>query len=703
MIHRLRRLTGRGRVLSGAILLALLALRVWDPDPVTIVCDRTFDFYQVIQPRPTADTAVLVVDLDEASLAEFGQWPWPRTLVADLLANLFNAGAVVVGFDVVFAEPDRLSPDQIANQLVGLDSDTKAALLALPSNDAILADVFRQTRVVVGRAALPEPTAQQNTAAPARPAMANVGGDPDPFLPEFAGMLRNIPELEAAAAGHGMLSLTPELDGIVRRVPALLKVDGKIYPAFALEVLRVATGQTAMAIRTNEAGIDSVVIAGTRLPTDRNGRLWVHYAKRTGERVVSAASVLNRTAPNATIAGKLVLVGTSAVGLQDIKTTPLEGGVPGVEIHAQILDIILAQSFLIRPNFALGLELGVTLIVALIVIGLVPAVGAVWTLLVGGLAALVLIAGSWALYATQGLLIDATYPAAVAFAVYALLTYLSYIREELERRQVRAAFSQYMSPSLVAELAEHPDRLKLGGETKEMTILFCDVRGFTTISESYKADPQGLTTLINDLLTPLTDAILERRGTIDKYMGDCVMAFWNAPLDDPRHASNACQAALAMSAAIEQLNAKRRAQAEADGTAFLAVQVGVGVNTGTCVVGNMGSRQRFDYSVVGDAVNLASRLEGQSKPYGVTIVVGPETAATVGAEFALLELDLIAVKGKREAVCIFALLGNAEVRRDTAFRTLTEDHAALLKAYRGQDWPAARGLEHIRFRRNILH
>ena len=391
MIHWLRRLSGRGRVLGGAILLALLALRVWDPDPVTIVRDRAFDFYQVIQPRPAADTAVLVVDLDEASLAEFGQWPWPRTLVADLLANLFNAGAVVVGFDVVFAEPDRLSPDRIANQFVGLSGDTKAELQALPSNDAILADVFRQTRVVVGRAALPEPTAQQNTVAPARPAIANVGGDPDPFLPEFAGMLRNIPELESTAAGHGMLSLTPELDGIVRRVPALLKVDGKIYPTFALEVLRVATGQTAMAIRTNEAGVDSVVIAGARIPTDRNGRLWVHYAKRTGDRVVSAASVLNRTAPDETIAGKLVLVGTSAVGLQDIKTTTLEGGVPGVEIHAQILDMILAQSFLIRPNFALGLELGVTLIVALIVIGLVPAVGAIWTLLVGGFVALVLI------------------------------------------------------------------------------------------------------------------------------------------------------------------------------------------------------------------------------------------------------------------------------------------------------------------------
>ena len=683
------RLRGGSRALGLAMLLALLVLRVWDPTPLTIVRERTFDLYQLFSPRQPAATPVIVVDLDERSLAEYGQWPWPRTIVADLLAALTNAGAVVVGFDIIFAEPDRLSPDQIADQAFGLDDATRDQLRTLPSNDDVLADVFRQTRVVVGRAALAEPGAQAGSGRATAPSVVQIGGDPTPHLPRFAGLLRNVPILEATAAGHGLLSVAPELDGIVRRMPAVAYIDGEIYPALALEVLRVARRESTITIRTDAAGIDSVVIGRARIPTDRNGRIRVHHAKRDKNRVISAADVLNRTTPADRIKGKLVLVGTSAVGLQDIKTTPLETGVPGVEIQAQILDMMLTQSYLTRPNFALGLEVVAALAVSLIVILLIPTVGAIWTLLIGSGIAIALAAGSWLAYATLGLLIDSTYPAAAAFLIYATLTYLSYVREESERRQVRSAFSQYMSPSLVAELAANPDRLRLGGETKEMTFLFCDVRGFTAISESYKGDPQGLTTLINDLLTPLSDAILAHLGTIDKYMGDCVMAFWNAPLNDPEHATNACRAALAMTAAIDLLNAKHRDLAAAAATPFVEVQVGIGINTGDCVVGNMGSAQRFDYSVLGDAVNLASRLEGQSKTYGVNVIVGPDTATCVDATLALLELDLIAVKGKQEAVRVFALIGDETVRHDADFQALHANQGALLAAYRRQDWAAA--------------
>jgi adenylate cyclase len=277
-------------------------------------------------------------------------------------------------------------------------------------------------------------------------------------------------------------------------------------------------------------------------------------------------------------------------------------------------------------------------------------------------------------------------------ALYAVLAFTNYTREAAEKRQVRSAFGQYLSPALVEQLADQPDRLKLGGETRTMTFLFCDVRNFTAISESYKSDPQRLTTLINRLLTPLSDAILAHDGTIDKYMGDCVMAFWNAPMDVADHEAQACAAALDMLTALEALNAERRAEAEAAGTDYVPLRVGVGLNTGDCVVGNMGTATRFDYSVLGDAVNLAARLEAYSSEYGVTIVLGEETAARAAGNFALLELDRIAVKGKTEAVTIFGLLGDRTLRDSPDFQKLRDANAYMLAAYRARDWDRAERL-----------
>jgi adenylate cyclase len=274
-------------------------------------------------------------------------------------------------------------------------------------------------------------------------------------------------------------------------------------------------------------------------------------------------------------------------------------------------------------------------------------------------------------------------------ALYAVLAFSNYTREAAEKRQVRSAFGQYLSPSLVEQLAEHPEQLKLGGETKEMTFLFCDVRNFTAISESHKSDPQRLTALINRLLTPLSNAILAHNGTIDKYMGDCVMAFWNAPMDLPGHENHACAAALDMLKALDGLNAERRVEAETAGAPYAPLRVGIGLNTGECVVGNMGTATRFDYSVLGDAVNLAARLETYSTEYGVAVVMGEATAARVQDSVALLELDRVAVKGKSEAVTVYGLLGDNSVRINPAFASLVRANAAMLAAYRARDWDAA--------------
>ena len=298
---------------------------------------------------------------------------------------------------------------------------------------------------------------------------------------------------------------------------------------------------------------------------------------------------------------------------------------------------------------------------------------------------------SWIEYSVNLNLVDPTYPGITTFALYTLMTFMGYTKTAAEKKQVRGAFGQYLSPALVEQLAEEPDRLQLGGEMKEMTLLFADIRGFTTVSKQFKDGPQGLTTLINRFLTPMTDMILARNGTIDKYMGDCIMAFWNAPLDDAEHGRHACDSALAMFGELDTLNATIKAERESAGELFRPINIGIGLNSGECCVGNMGSGQRFDYSVLGDTVNLAARLEGQSKNYGVGIVIG-EATRDEAPQHASLELDLIKVKGKEEAVRIFSLLGDAAYRESAEFAALEDRHAAMLAAYRGQEWARARQL-----------
>ena len=323
-----------------------------------------------------------------------------------------------------------------------------------------------------------------------------------------------------------------------------------------------------------------------------------------------------------------------------------------------------------------------------------PITGAYWSLIVVVSSIGILAGYTWQEYQSQEL-IDLSYPILSTLLIYAVLVLTNYAKTSSEKRQIRSAFGQYLSPALVKQVADEPERLQLGGEMRDMTFLFCDVRGFTTISESFKSNPQGLTRLINRLLTPLTDVILARSGTIDKYMGDCIMAFWNAPIEDQNHVNNACKSALIMFNELAILNKELEDEARAEGRDPLPLNVGVGLNTGECVVGNMGSRQRFDYSVLGDAVNLASRLEGQSKNYGVDIVIGEDTNQVAKDNFATIELDLIAVKGKEEAVRIYALMGDEKQRDDPSFRNLCEQHENMLRTYRGQDWDAAHRLVEI--------
>lgn len=687
-------------LLPGAVLLGVLTARVSGWWWVETAQNKAFDAFQRLRPRPYEDTAVRVVDIDDESLRRLGQFPWPRTELARLLKRLTDLGAAAVAFDIVFAEPDRTSPARVARFLPAtpdLDS-VKERLASLEDHDVAFSRQLSRSPAVMGFALSTEP----NEIYPERKSVYSYGGDgPLAYLPDFSGAVANLPVLEKAASGVGAFSFVPDSDGVIRRAPLILRRGKHLYPGLAAEALRVAQGSAGYAVKSAGAsgeasfgahtGIAKIKIGRFVVPTDGEGRVWVHFpsVEDAQKRVIPAWKVFDKGFTRKEAEGRIFFVGTSAPGLKDLRVTPLNPAAAGVEVHAGIAEQMLLGHFLQRPDWADGAELLYMALLGLLVAGLLPFVGAAWCfpLALAGIA--VAVGASWKAFTDHRYLLDPVFPAGAVLLVYMVSSLVSYLKSEAERRQVKGAFSRYMSPALVEQLAKHPEQLKLGGETREMTFHFCDIRGFTTISEQF--EPTALTQFINQFLTPMTEILLKHQGFIDKYMGDCIMAFWNAPLPDPEHARNACRAALAMHERLAALNETWKAQAEASGRTFIPIHIGTGLNTGPCVVGNMGSEMRFDYSVLGDAVNLASRLEGQSKIYGVNIVVGPGTREQA-PEFAMLELDLIRVKGKTRPVNIYALLGGAELEASEVFRTLSELHGRMLSAYRSQKWDEARAL-----------
>jgi adenylate cyclase len=692
MIARWARRFGVARVVCIVLLFALVPLRLADPRPLEELRVRTFDLFQVLLPRVQTARPVAIVDIDEDSLKAIGQWPWPRTTVADLVTRITQLGGLAIGFDVIFAEPDRMSPAVAEQSFRGIDADTRAKLDSLPSNDDVFADAIKHSRVVVGQVGSPTPTPRTQADMAEQTGFAIRGPDPAPYLVTFPGLLRNVPAIEAAAAGRGLFSINPETDGIIRRVPVIMEAQGVLVPSLTMEMLRVVSHAGAILVRVNQAGIQAVAVPGLEVPTDRNGQFWVHFNKHDPARYVSAKDVLQGNVPTDRLRGRLVLIGTSAIGLLDLKTTPVDPVMPGVEVHAQILESVLTKSLLLNPNYAIGAELSAAVLFGLAIIIIAPMLSATIVVALGAALIAGLIGLSFYLFAAHNLLIDFTYPLISSWLIYLVLTFVNYFREQKQRQQIRSAFGYYLSPHMVEALARSPEKLVLGGEERRMTILFSDVRGFTTISEHYKDDPQGLTRLMNRFLTPLTNAIIERKGTIDKYIGDAIMAFWNAPVDDAEQEANACDAAFEMQARAAALNVELKREAEANGGIYMPLRIGIGLNTGPCVVGNMGSDFRFNYSVLGDTVNFASRLEARTKDYRLPLVIGSRTAEGAKQKFVTMEIDLIQVKGKTLPEAVFAVLGRADVEEDPRCGELREVNAQMLARFRKQDWDEALNL-----------
>jgi adenylate cyclase len=512
----------------------------------------------------------------------------------------------------------------------------------------------------------------------------------------FSGGLSNLPQLSEAASGLGFYSFPPSPDGIVRVVPLLGRGKDKLYPALSIEALRTAQGASSFVIRatgasgeadTGRPAMTALKVGSFEVPTGAMSEFRVYFSGLASVPRISAAEFLDPTkaATHANeVAGTIVLIGTSAVGLRDLVATPRSASQPGVEVHAEIIDQVIGGTFLTRPDWAPGAEIALAVLLTLILLVAVLSLGP----LLGAVAALLIIAGvlavSWFAFASGQLVLDPILASASVLSVYIVSTALLLLFTDRERQFVRRAFAFYLAPAMVERLAEDPAALALGGETREITILFSDIRGFTSLSE--KMDPQQITGLLNRFLTPMTDVLLKSGATIDKYIGDAIMAFWNAPLATPNHPRDACLATLGMFNALEEMN-------RSEGT---PIKIGVGLNTGTCCVGNLGSEQRFSYSAIGDSVNVASRVEGLTKQYGLPILITEYTAAHV-QDLALIEADRVRVVGRGEPLAIFTLLGDEAMAKTKEFEELRKVHDAMLVSYRaGRFAEAALAVESLR-------
>ena len=650
--------------------------------------NSAFDIFQNISPRESISAeSVLILDIDEESLSKLGQWPWPRTILSDLVDKTYLSA--VLGFDVVFAENDRTGSSELKKLYKNEESLLKI-LDQVPNSDNLFSNsIANHGTVVLG--AIPSNTLE-NSFKP-KFGLIEQGDDPRKFLTEFSGIQTNLKLLDEAAKGIGSMSIGNN-DSVIRKLPLFENINGSLVPSLSLEMLRVAIGASTFQIKSSnasgenafgeETGINNVKLGNLIIPTNDDGSVWIHYSDNPIKKM-PIWEVFSAKYQKEYFEGKILIVGASAPGLFDLRSTPLENNVPGVQIIANLTDQILAGQFLKRPDWMFGLEVITGLLLALLITFFIQFLGPTGGLMIflGGNSLSVI--GSYYIFNIYNYLIDPISPLVICLLAYLVVTFFNFLFTELERSKVRNAFSQYMSPVMVEKLAKSSESLKLGGERKEMTFLFSDIRGFTSISEKYKDDPEALTDLINKLLTVLSNEILITQGTIDKYMGDCIMAFWNAPSEDEEHREKSIEAAFAMSKALNVLNEEREKLKEEK------LSIGIGINTGDCIVGNMGSDKRFDYTVLGDSVNLASRLEGQSANYGMQIILGEETTKGVSQEkYTFFELDLIAVKGKSEPVSIYTVFDNKEILKDSNF---LEDHNEFLKNYRSQNWEQAR--DHI--------
>lgn len=659
-------------VAAGVVLYLLNTL------PLQTVRNAVFDQYQRWEAQPYQEAPVRIIDIDDESLARLGQWPWPRTRIADLLARLQSAGAAAIAFDIMFAEPDRTSPAAML-QTWKSTPGLRNALATLPDHDVELAQTIAHGSVVLGHAL------QHTGAVPdifARPfIVAEKGPSALPFLHTFAGTVTALPQLQDVAAGNGALTFVPDTDGVVRRVPLLLGLGDEIVPSLVAEALRVSQGIRNYTVTTSDeagAGLETVRIGALKIPTTAEGEMWVRFTQGGEARSIPAWKILAGEVPVETLRGQILLVGASAKGLLDLRFSPLGGVIPGVEVHAQALEQIIAGDPLSRPNWATGLEVLIILLGGLLVGFVALNAGALWSAVLVALALVGTFWGGWAAFSQHGWLLDPVTPGLSLLLVFILSSLQHHLASERRQRWVKQAFARYVSPNLVAHLVDHPGALELGGSRCECSFIFTDLAGFTSLME--KLDPTEAVSLLNVYLDNMIRIAFEHEGTLDRIVGDAVAIMFSAPVEQSDHRHRALRCAEAM----HQYASRYSAEANARGVPFGVTRIGI--HTGEVTVGNFGGSTIFDYRALGDPVNTASRLESVNKQLGTLVCVSEATLSGCN-NVSVRPVGKLVLKGKTQPLMVyepgFAMEKTATpvAEYTVAYELMAQQNAAAKEAF----------------------
>ena len=623
----------------------LLCVRIDNNDSVKTLRYKTWDYFQQIHPRDVISDSVTVVNITEEDIKKYGQWPWPRHVMAMLHAKIGDAGAVLINYNILFAEPDRMSGVEYLKSMPMTNELREELNKTLLDTDAVFSTVLRES----GRAVIMMSVKNQTGVELPSTTQIIEKGNVKPWLYEYLGIVSPTQKISAGVSGMGVNVTSPEPDAVVRKMPVLIRINGKIYPSMILENVRLLNGSKRIKVIAKEHGIDEVLVSKKAgIPVNHHAEMYINYAEPEKYIQMSASEIFSGEFNENKIKGRIVVIGMDAAGLSVLKYTP-HGLTTDQMISAQALDTLLTGKYLYRTPQADTYEIIFMALLGLLMIILVPRVSVLFSVplllfVTGGISY-----ASFMAYANKGWLIDPSFAVLFIFLIWSHGTYNNFATQSRLRKQIKKQFEHYLDPGMVKKLQKDPSLLKLGGETREMTFLFSDIRGFTPISEQYKGNPEGLTKLINRFLTRMTDVIIANGGTIDKFMGDCIMAFWNAPIHNSKHRELAIKSAIEMTKELADLNMNLQAEG------LPQINIGIGINTGEALVGNMGSEQRFDYSVIGDAVNLASRLESSSKTLGKTIVIGEATRHTIETSYPFDYIDSITVKGKTEKIKVYTI------------------------------------------------
>ena len=628
-----------------AFAIVLLGVRIDNSDAVKTLRYKTWDKFQTIQPRETLSDSVTVINITEQDLKRYGQWPWPRHVMAMLHAKIADAGAILVNYNILFAEPDRMGGVEYLKSMPMTNELREQLGQVLLDTDAVFSMVLKESKRAVLMMSV------KNSSDTNLPSTTKIieKGNVKPWLYEYGGIVAPHAKVSAGATGMGVNVTSPEPDAVVRKMPVLIRINGKIYPSMILENVRLLNNSKRVKVVAKQHGINEVLVSKKAgIPVNHNAEMYINYADPEMYVNVSATDILTDNFNENKIKDRIVVVGLDAAGLSVLKYTP-HGLTTDQNITAQALDTLLTGKHLLRTPQADTYEIVFLAFLLLLLILVLPRTSVLLAVPLLLFVEVGVAYGAFMAYANKGFLIDPSWIMLSVFLIWSHSTYNNFATQSRLRKQIKKQFEHYLDPGMVKKLQKDPSLLKLGGETRNMTFLFCDIRGFTPISEKYKGNPAGLTKLINRFLTRMTDVIISNGGTIDKFMGDCIMAFWNAPIENKKHREMAVKSSLEMTVALAELNMHLQAEG------LPQINIGIGINTGDALVGNMGSEQRFDYSVIGDAVNLASRLESSSKTLGKTIVIGEDTRHTIETAYPFEYIDSITVKGKTEEIKVYTV------------------------------------------------